>query len=109
MCLAVPMEIIRLLPENKAIVQNRRVSMEADISLLENPQPGEFTIIHAGFALEKIDPTEAEERTNLFDEVFGGAPDGGGPNTEDQKEGRASGSTDDKKRQNENSSRRHHD
>ncbi len=67
MCLAVPMEIISLLPENKALVRQGNVELEADVSLLEEPRVGDFTIIHAGFALEKVEGGEAEEQIGRWD------------------------------------------
>ena len=60
MCLAVPMEIVRILPKQKAIVEQGGVQLEADVSLLTDPKIGDFTIIHAGFALEKVEQEEAE-------------------------------------------------
>ena len=60
MCLAVPMEIVRILPKQKAIAEQGGVQLEADVSLLTDPKIGDFTIIHAGFALEKVEQEEAE-------------------------------------------------
>lgn len=67
MCLAVPMEIIELLPQNKALVRQGNVRLEADVSLLEDPKVGDFTIVHAGFALEKVEGDEAETQIGRWD------------------------------------------
>ncbi len=79
MCLAVPMEIVSLQPEGRALVRQEGLEIEVDVSLLENPRVGDYAIVHAGFAIETVDPGEAEERLRLFDELAqaGGDPSGG--------------------------------
>ena len=68
MCLAIPMEI-RKIREFSAELSVAGTSTNADISLIENPAIGDYVIVHAGFAIEKIDKTEAEKRIRLFDEI----------------------------------------
>jgi len=50
----------------KAIVSQGNVSIQVDVSLLENPKPGDHVIVHAGFAIETLTLAEAEERLALF-------------------------------------------
>lgn len=69
MCLAVPMEITKLLPGGKAVVRQGSVTLEADITLLEDPQVGDFAVIHAGFALEKVAQTEAENQVERWNSL----------------------------------------
>jgi hydrogenase expression/formation protein HypC len=66
MCLATPMKIEKILDEKKAVVSQGNVSVQVDVSLLENPQPGDHVIVHAGFAIETLSLAEAEERIALF-------------------------------------------
>jgi len=66
MCLAVPMEIVKVLPDNKAVARQGTTEVDIDVSLLENPRAGDYVIIHAGFAIETLDLQEAEERIDLF-------------------------------------------
>lgn len=40
-----------------------------NLSLVENPRPGDYVIVHAGFAIERLDPDEADVRLALFDEL----------------------------------------
>ena len=42
---------------------------EANLSLLTNPKVGEYVIVHAGFAIEKLDEQDANERIAMFDEL----------------------------------------
>jgi len=42
---------------------------EVDLSLLDDPRMGDYVIVHAGFAIEKLDVEEANERLKLFEEL----------------------------------------
>lgn len=66
MCLAVPMEIIQIKENGKALVKQESLELEIDVSLIENPGQGDYVIVHAGFAIEILDIEEAEERIKLF-------------------------------------------
>jgi hydrogenase expression/formation protein HypC len=66
MCLAVPVKILRLLPLGKAAVAQGSGELVIDVSLLQDPHPGDHVIVHAGFAIEILPLQEAEERLALF-------------------------------------------
>ncbi len=66
MCLAAPMEIIELRESNKALVRQDTLELEIDVSLIEDAEIGDHVIVHAGFAIDKLDLEEAEERLKLF-------------------------------------------
>jgi len=66
MCLATPMEIIKIKNSTTATVKQSSIEADVDISLLENPKIGDFVIVHAGFAIETLDYNEAQERLKLF-------------------------------------------
>ena len=66
MCLATPMKIERILEGKKALVSQGTVTLQVDVSLLEDPQPGDHVIVHAGFAIDILSLAEAEERLELF-------------------------------------------
>ncbi len=69
MCLAIPMRVERLLPEGKALVQQDGLETVVDVSLVQNPRPGDYLIIHAGYAIETLDSVEAKERLKLLEEA----------------------------------------
>jgi hydrogenase expression/formation protein HypC len=69
MCLAIPMRVERLLPEGKALVRQDELETVVDVSLVEDAQPGDYLIIHAGYAIEILDPAEAGERLKLLEEA----------------------------------------
>lgn len=68
MCLAIPMEIIKI----KGDVGRARVEgLELDVNLqfIKNVKKGDFVIIHAGFAIEILDRKKAQETLDLFREM----------------------------------------
>ena len=69
MCLAVPMRIVELLDERSGTAELDGLRHAVDISLVENPRIGDFVIVHAGFAIEKLDVEEANTRIALFEEL----------------------------------------
>ena len=42
---------------------------QVDLSLIAAPRPGDYIIVHAGFAIERLDETEANARLDLFSEL----------------------------------------
>ena len=68
MCLAVPMEIIRI-KGDKARALISGLEKEVDVRLLQDLEVGDYVIVHAGFAIEKIDPAEARRTLDLFREI----------------------------------------
>jgi len=70
MCLAIPVKLMEIPGLGRGIVDSGGVSKEVDISLLEAPAPGDFVLVHAGFAIEKIDAEEAERTLGMFREMM---------------------------------------
>lgn len=68
MCIAVPAKIIEV-NDNEAIVNNNGVKIKTNIMLISDPKPGEYVLIHAGCAIEKIDEAYAIETLDLFKEL----------------------------------------
>ena len=69
MCLAIPGEIIQI-DDGVATVSIGGAMRKASLILLpEEPKLGDYVIVHAGFALHVIDPTEAAESLRLIQEL----------------------------------------
>lgn len=60
MCLAVPMKITEI-NGNRAVCELDGLSRGANLSLLPGANVGDYVIIHAGFAIQKLDVRRAEE------------------------------------------------
>jgi hydrogenase expression/formation protein HypC len=61
------MKIESIINTEKAVVRQGETSLEVDISMLENPSPGDYVIVHAGFAIETLEEEDARETLKLFD------------------------------------------
>lgn len=68
MCLGVPMKVIKKCGD-KAEVKSGRTAREISIGLLKDVKIGDYVIVHAGFAIEKIDERRAEETLNILREM----------------------------------------
>ena len=69
MCLAIPSEIIEI-KDKMATIDLAGVRREVSLLLLpEEVSIGEFVLVHAGFAIHKIDREAAEETLKLIEEI----------------------------------------
>ena len=68
MCLAIPAKVISI-DGTSAKVSIEDVEYTASLLLLDNVKPGDFIMLHAGFAIEKVDPEEAAETLRLLNEI----------------------------------------
>ena len=68
MCLAIPSKIIKI-DQNVATIDVDGVKREASLLLLENPKVGDYVIVHAGFAINKIDEKSAMESLKALREI----------------------------------------
>lgn len=70
MCLGVPMQVISV-GDDSAIAEIDGVRREASLLMLSEPVAvGEYVLVHAGFAIARIDADEAEETLRLMREAF---------------------------------------
>jgi hydrogenase expression/formation protein HypC len=69
MCLAVPAEVLELRDNELALVELGGVSKEASLMLVDGVEVGDYVLVHAGFAIEKIDRYEAKRTLELLEEL----------------------------------------
>lgn len=69
MCLSIPAKI-ESIDGDMAVCSVGGATYEASIELLDSAtlSPGDYVLLHTGFALQKISQEEAEETLRLFDE-----------------------------------------
>lgn len=66
MCLAVPSKIISI-EGNRAVVDVYGAQREISILLMENELVvGDYVLVHAGFAIQKLDEEDAKERIDMI-------------------------------------------
>jgi hydrogenase expression/formation protein HypC len=75
MCIAFPFEVIKI-DNDEALVQYKGVEMMVSISLLEDVVQGDYVLVHAGCAIEKLDKEEGKKTEELFNSVFKDVPVG---------------------------------
>nr|P28157.1 RecName: Full=Hydrogenase maturation factor HypC [Rhizobium leguminosarum bv. viciae]CAA37162.1 hypC [Rhizobium leguminosarum] len=68
MCLAIPVQVKELLPDNMAKVTLDGVSKIVSTALVDDVKVGDYVVLHVGYALAKIDPEEAERTLALIRE-----------------------------------------
>ena len=76
MCLAIPSKIIRI-ENNMATIDVDGVQREASLLLLEDAEIGDYVIVHAGFAIHKIDEAAAMETLKFLKEAAAFVEGGG--------------------------------
>ncbi|KPJ61243.1 MAG: hypothetical protein AMJ46_02785 [Latescibacteria bacterium DG_63] len=69
MCLAIPVKVVEIRGET-ATVEIEGVRREVSVMLVPDIKAGEYAIVHAGFAIGKLDEQEALENLQLIREVL---------------------------------------
>lgn len=68
MCIAVPAKVISI-EDQVAAVEVNGVVYNASLVLLPDVCLGDYVLVHAGCAIQKIDQAEAAETLALFEEL----------------------------------------
>ena len=74
MCIAVPVQVVEVLHDDMLRGRVGGSGAELQLSSLLLPEaamPGDYVIVHAGFALHKVSRAEAEESLALFRSLCG--------------------------------------
>jgi len=69
MCLAVPHRIIEIIDNGRAFAATGNIKVEIRTDLIEDPSVGDPVLVHAGFAIEKLDMEDSKELENLWEEI----------------------------------------
>jgi hydrogenase expression/formation protein HypC len=68
MCLAVPARVIEI-NEGAGLVELAGVIREVSFMLLPEVRVGDYVLLHAGYALQKVDEADAQETIRLLAEI----------------------------------------
>ena len=68
MCLAIPSKIVKI-EDGMGVIDVDGVQRRTSLLLIEDAMVGDYVIVHAGFALHKIDETAAMESLRLLKEA----------------------------------------
>jgi hydrogenase expression/formation protein HypC len=69
MCLGIPAKVTLVDDHRQGKVDYLGAKVRVDFSLLEDVHPGDWVIVHAGFAITKLDEEEARETLSLLREI----------------------------------------
>ena len=69
MCLAIPARVVALIAPDSALIDLGGVQKEVSLALLDGIAPGDYVIVHVGYALTRLDPAEAERTLRVFAEA----------------------------------------
>ena len=69
MCLAIPAKVIELADGDMATVALEGVKKRISVALLEDVTPGDYVLVHVGYALHKVSPEEADRTLRLMSEA----------------------------------------
>jgi hydrogenase assembly chaperone HypC/HupF len=82
MCLGIPGQVVELVPgcaDQLALVDVAGARRQVNVGMLDAPpRPGQWVLIHMGFAVELIDAAQAREAMAGLELMGRGAPDEGG-------------------------------
>ena len=68
MCLGIPMKIVKI-DGDEAIVDAGGLKRTANLSFMKNAKIGDYVLVHAGFAIEKIKEKEARETLAILRKI----------------------------------------
>ena len=69
MCLAIPMKVIEK-EGNTGKVRTGGITYDVNFTLIPDINIGDYVIIHAGFAIERLDVVEAEKTLDIFRQMY---------------------------------------
>ena len=69
MCLAIPARVISVHGEKAQVDFGEGVLREVNVTLVD-AKVGEYVLVHAGYAIQKMDEKEAKETLALWNEIL---------------------------------------
>jgi hydrogenase expression/formation protein HypC len=66
MCLALPARVVELLDPDEALIDVDGVRKRISLALLDGVAPGDYVVVHVGYALTRLDPAEAARTLALL-------------------------------------------
>lgn len=71
MCLAVPMQVKRI-DDLQCVCEARGIERQVSLFMLQDEPvaPGDYVLVHVGYAIQKISQEDAADSWELFDEIL---------------------------------------
>ena len=69
MCLGIPAKIVCIDQDKQGEIDYLGTRVRTSFLLLDNPRVGDWVIVHAGFAISRLNEKEAQEKLSLLKEI----------------------------------------
>lgn len=69
MCLAIPAKVVSISGNSARVNFGEGVTRDINVALVD-VKVGEYVLVHAGYAIQVMDETEAQETIKLWNEIF---------------------------------------
>ena len=69
MCIAWPMRLMSINEDKTALADLDGVSRRISLRLLPDAQVNDYVLVHAGYAIEKVDPLKAAEQLKIMEDL----------------------------------------
>jgi len=69
MCLAMPMQLMEIKDEN-GVVELGNIRRKVNLALVSDAETGDYVIVHAGFAISRLDREEAQRTIQLIEQMM---------------------------------------
>ena len=66
MCLALPARVVELTGNDQAVIELGGIRKTISLALVDGIAPGDYVIVHVGYALTRLDPAQAEATLALM-------------------------------------------
>ncbi|MBD3380092.1 MAG: HypC/HybG/HupF family hydrogenase formation chaperone [Candidatus Omnitrophica bacterium] len=66
MCWSVPGKILEVRNDNTAVIELSGIKRPVSTDLIDDPAPGEYVLVHAGYAIQKVDEERAKFTLDFF-------------------------------------------
>ncbi len=70
MCLAIPAKVVEIDESNQGKIDYLGTKVKSNFALLEDVEVGDWVIVHAGYAISKLNEEEAQETLSLIRECL---------------------------------------
>ena len=66
MCLAIPLKVLKVIDENTLAVESGNMELNVSSMLIGKVLPGEYVLVHAGFAIQKMSEKDAVDTLSII-------------------------------------------
>ena len=66
MCLAIPLKVLKIVDEETLAVESGNMELKVSCTLIGKVLPGEYVLVHAGFAIQKMSEQDALETLSII-------------------------------------------